>query len=333
MSALVSVVVTNWNGLPHLAACLPRLVAQTYSPFEMLVVDNGSTDGSQGWLAEHFGQVRLIANPENVGFAAANNQGIRAARGAYIALLNNDTLPEPNWLAALVAALEQHPRLGMAASKMVYIDRPEMINSTGVCLDRCGITWDRATGQLDDAADQQTVEVFGASAGAGLYRRELFDEVGLLDDEFSFYLEDVDLAWRAQWHGWKGVYVPAAKVYHAHSASMHEGSPRKTYHLARNKIWLLAKNYPQPYLALFLPLIVFYEILSLGFSAIRGVGGSAARGRLAGIAALPKVLRQRRALRSTACVPAREVFARLEPAAWPWQVYARYKHLRAKTSA
>jgi GT2 family glycosyltransferase len=328
MSALVSVVVTNWNGLPFLAVCLPSLLAQTYAPFEVLVVDNGSTDGSQAWLAEHYRQVRLIANPQNVGFAAANNQGIRAARGTLIALLNNDTLPEPNWLAELVAAVDQHPRIGMAASKMVYADRPDIIDSTGVCLDRCGITWDRATGQPDNASDQNIVEVFGASAGAGLYRRELFDEVGLLDEDFFIYLEDVDLAWRAQWHGWKGVYVPAAKVCHAHSASMREGSPRKTYLLARNKIWLLAKNYPQPYFALFLPFIVFYEALSLGLSTIRGVGGSAARGRLAGIAALPRVFRQRHRLRSTARVPAREVFARLQPAAFPWQVYARYTRLR-----
>ena len=214
MGALVSVVVINWNGLPHLAACLPRLLGQTYAPFEVLIVDNGSQDGSQRWLADNFAQVRLIANAENVGFAAANNQGIQAARGAYVALLNNDTLPEPQWLAALVAAIEAQPRIGMAASKMVYTDRPEMINSTGVCLDRCGITWDRATGQPDAASDDRVVEVFGASAGAGLYRRELFTEVGLLDEGFFAYLEDVDLAWRAQWFGWKAVYVPAAKVCH-----------------------------------------------------------------------------------------------------------------------
>jgi GT2 family glycosyltransferase len=335
MCALVSVVVTNWNGRHFLEACLAALASQSYPEIEVIVVDNGSTDGSPGWVKQNFPLVRLIENSENRGFAAANNQGICAARGEFVALLNNDAFPEPGWLAALVQAMGQSDHIGMAASRMVFADRPDLINSAGICIDRCGIVWDCNSGRPDDAAAGPPSEAFGASAGAGLYRRALFDDIGLLDDDFFIYLEDVDLAWRAQWRGWHAVYVPAARVLHAHSATMHEGSARKTYLLARNKVWLLLKNYPWPHWLLYLPLILFYEALSWAYQASRGQGAAALRGRWAGLRALPVVLRRRRALWARPHAPARDVFARLQPAAWPWRVAGRYRHVagRADRSA
>jgi hypothetical protein len=324
------VIVTNWNGRHFLDSCLNSLAAQTYPDVETLVVDNGSTDGSPAWVAEQFPEVRLICNAQNVGFAAGNNQGIRAARGAYLALLNNDAWAESNWLAELVAAVERDRRLGMAASKMVYADQPSVINSTGICVDRCGIVWDRRTGETDGVADSHPAEVFGPCAGAALYRREMLDEVGLFDEGFFIYLEDVDLAWRARWRGWRAVYAPSARVYHHHSAALQEGSPRKTYLLARNKIVMLAKNYPGPHWVGFLPLILFYELLSLAFATKNRRGRSALRGRWAGLRALPQALQARRALWARPHAAPDEVFAGLEPAAWPWQVYKRYHHLQRR---
>jgi GT2 family glycosyltransferase len=333
MPPLVSVVIANWNGRRHLQACLPALARQTAPAPELIVVDNGSTDGSQAWLAQNYPAVQLIGNADNRGFAAANNQGIRAARGAFIALLNNDTQPEPGWLAALVSALEQDERLGMAASLMLFADRPAVINSTGVCVDRCGISWDRLGGRPASAAGSAPVPIFGASAGAALYRRELFDDVGLFDEDYFAYLEDVDLAWRARWRGWRAVHVPQARVLHAHSATGHEGSAFKTYWLARNKVRLIAKNYPSPALWWRLPVILFYDGLSLLNAVLRQRNLSALRGRLAGWASLPGVWRQRRVVQRGACVPAAEVFALLEPMDWPWRIQQkRYGHLVARPS-
>jgi hypothetical protein len=320
MPGLVSVIVVNWNGRAYLEKCLASLQAQTYPAVEIIVVDNGSADGSAAWVVQRFPEARLIVNPDNRGFAAGNNQGVQAARGAYLALLNNDAWVEPNWLAELVAAVERDPRLGMA-------DRPEIINSTGVCVDRSGISWDRSSGKEARRTDCEPGAVFGPCAGAALYRRAVFEDVGLFDEDFFAYLEDVDLAWRARWRGWQAVYVPSARVYHVHSGTAREGSPLKTYLLARNKIQLIAKNYPMPQVIIFLPLIVFYESLSLFSALMRQRNGSALRGRLAGLGLLPRALAKRRALWSRPHVSGGEMLRMLEPAAWPWQVAQRYQHL------
>lgn len=328
MPPTVSVVIANWNGRRHLQDCLPALVRQSLAPLEIIVVDNGSSDDSRAWLAQTHPAVRVIANDRNRGFAIANNQGIHVAKGQYIALLNNDTRPEPGWLAALVEALEVDPQAGMAASLMLFADRPMLINSTGVCVDRCGISWDRLGGQPDNAAGVRPQPIFGASAGAALYRRALFDDVGVFDEDFFAYLEDVDLAWRARWRGWRAVFVPRARVYHAHSATGREGSAFKTFWLARNKIVLIAKNYPTPVLWWLLPLIIAYDGLSLVNSVARQRNLSAVRGRLAGWASLGRAWRERRATQKRVRVAASEIFALLEPVDWPWRVQQRrYGHL------
>jgi GT2 family glycosyltransferase len=165
--------------------------------------------------------------------------------------------------------------------------------------------------------------VFGPCAGAALYRRELFAEIGLFDEDFFAYLEDVDLAWRARWRGWQAVFVPGALVYHAHSATGREGSPFKVRLLSKNKILLLVKNYPMPYLLLYLPWITAYELLSLGYAVLHYRELSALRGRLAALRLLPRALAKRRALQAGPHLPPREIFLGLAPAVWPWQAYGR----------
>jgi GT2 family glycosyltransferase len=329
---LVSIIVLNWNGRKWLERCLGSLAAQTYAANEIILVDNGSTDDSVAWVARHFPAVQVIGNAENRGFAAACNQGARAARGVYLALLNNDAWAEPQWLAELVRALEGQPeRVGMAASKMLFADRPQIINSTGICVDRSGISWDRLGGTLDNPAETPA-DVFGPCGGAALYRRVLFEELGGFDETFFAYLEDVDLAWRARWRGWQALYVPSARVYHAHSGTGKEGSAFKTFHLSKNKVFWIAKNYPWPHLLIWGPWLMFYEVLSQGFAVRMGQGVSALAGRLAGWRALPELLRQRRQIFRTARVSATELFGRLEPVAWPWQVIARYRSFQTLRS-
>jgi len=328
---LVSLVIVNWNGLRFLPECWAALRAQTYPAVEVIVVDNGSTDGSLAWLAEQVPAPQVIRNGFNRGFAAANNQGIRQAQGQYVALLNNDAYPEPGWLAALVAAAEADPQVGLVGSLMVFADQPEIVQSAGVCVDRCGVTWDCAGGEPAAAQGALPRPAFGPSAGAALYRRELLVALGGFDEAFFAYLEDVDLAWRARWLGWQALLVPAARVRHVYSGTGRQGSAFKTYYLARNKYRLLLKNYPLPHLLAYAPLIALYDTLSLLNSLIRQRTLSGLWGRLAGLAALPAALRQRRAVQGGARAGRRAVFSLLAPVAAPWRVGRRYRHLAART--
>ena len=329
MPPLISVVIANWNGRRYLDKCLSSLAAQTYPAVEIIVVDNGSSDGSAAWIAEHFPAVQVIANPTNRGFAVANNQGIARSRGLFVALLNNDAWAEPAWLAGLYAAADQGARVGMVASLMLSASRPELVDSTGICVDRCGISWDRGGGQGVAAWASGPLDVFGACAGAALYRREMLDEVGGFDEDFFAYLEDVDLAWRARWLGWQARYAPAARVYHIHSGTGGEGSAFKTYWLARNKIQMLIKNYPLPQLWLYLPMILLYDSLSfISMLPVQQRWG-ALRGRLHGWRAAPRAWRKRRALRPPA-LSSRDMLAALGAVAWPWEVARRYQHVTVR---
>ena len=325
----VSVVLVNWSGLHHLEDCLPSLVAQTYSDFEVILVDNASTDNSVEWVREHYPQVRILCNETNVGFAAANNQAIRASAAPYVVTVNNDTRADPGWLAALVAIAESDPGVGMCASKMIFADRPNVINSTGINLDAAGIAWDRRGGELDNHQETEPVEVFGPCAGAALYRRAMLDEIGLFDEDFFAYLEDVDLAWRARLAGWRCLYVPAARVYHIHSATAVEGSPFKNRLLGRNKVWLIAKNYPMPQLVFYLPLILLYDLAAVLFALVTQGAANSLWGRLEGLAGLPAMWRKRRETQAlTRHNRGRPWHVYLSPFELPWQVSARYKHLK-----
>jgi GT2 family glycosyltransferase len=323
--ALVTVVIPNWNGREMLRVCLEALEAQTLSDHSVIVVDNGSDDGSVTWLAERHPRVRVIENTENRGFAGPVNQGIEASESPYIAVLNNDTEPSPGWLAALVAAAESDERVGMCASRMMFADRPTMINSTGISVDRVAIAWDRRGGEIEDGRETKPVEVFGACAGAALYRRKMLNEVGLFDEEFFAYLEDVDLAWRARRLGWHCLYVPAAHVLHRHSATGREGSPFKSFHLGRNKVWLVLKNYPFKLLWYTVPLVVLYDLAAVFYALIARGDVHALRGRLAGLMTAGKMWSKRSAAMGD-CADGLEL-SWLERPPWPWQIPHRYKHV------
>ncbi|MDW8054649.1 MAG: glycosyltransferase family 2 protein [Anaerolineae bacterium] len=278
----VDVVIVNWNGLRYLPECLEALSQQVFQDFQVWFVDNGSSDGSVNWVREHYPHIRVIANNVNRGFAAANNQAIRCGSAPFVATLNNDAVPEPKWLAEMVKAMESHPTVGMVASLMLFYSAPSIIDSAGIAVDRLGFAWNRLGGLPTHSSEREPTSVFGACAGAALYRRAMLDQIGLFDEDFFAYLEDVDLAWRAQWAGWDCLYVPTARVLHRHSATAGEGSPLKDYLLARNKVWLVAKNYPVQDLAIRLPLILAYDFVSAAFKSLYHKHASALRGRLEG---------------------------------------------------
>jgi len=214
----VSIIIVNWNGREYLDECLSSIYDQTYSNFEVIVVDNGSTDGSAEVLGEKFPFVNLIQNEKNLGFAEGNNIGIKKAfedqEVKYIATLNNDTLVESNWLKELVSAPERDKQIGSCQSKMLRYSDRSIIDSTGIKLLANGTVSDRGGGEKDDGQYDKLEEVFGACAGAALYRREMLNDIGLFPSHYFASFEDVDLAWRARYAGWKCVYVPSAVVYH-----------------------------------------------------------------------------------------------------------------------
>ena len=322
----VSVVVVTWNGRALLERSLPATLSQQGVRHEVILVDNGSTDGTVEWVGSRFPEVRLRRLEANLGFAAANNAGFTTARAPLIATINNDAVPDAGWLARLLDAARAHPEAGMFASRMVFAHQPDTINAAGIATDVLGIAWDRLSGSPVGA--DASGEVFGACAGAALYRRELLAETGGFDPSFFAYLEDVDLAWRGQWLGWRTWYVAEARVTHEHSGTGVEESPFKTYHLGRNKIRVVLKNYPLGVLLRYLPLMLAYDLASLPVTVCRQRSLAAVRGRLAGLAGLPSVWRARRAVMRNRRAGWADIRPRLDPIAAPWSVWRRYRRLR-----
>jgi GT2 family glycosyltransferase len=261
-AARVAVVIVNWNGRQYLERCLAALFAQPLDHVQVIVVDNGSTDDSCTWVTAHFPQVQIMALPHNAGFAVANNLAMRATTAPYVILLNNDTEVQPGWLDALIEPLDQDVSIGMCAARVLLADRPDLIDSIGIRVDALGFAWQIGRGQ-PAAAFHNPIEVFGPSGAAAVYRRAMLDQIGLLDEDFESYYEDVDLAWRAQRAGWRCRYVPQAIVLHVHSATSRRQPDRKIYLVSRNRWWTIFKNYPVPRLWLMLPVIVVADSVSL----------------------------------------------------------------------
>ncbi len=291
---MISVIIPNWNGMRFLPTCLSALRQQTYRDFEIIVVDNGSTDGSQEFIAREYPEVRVLALGANRGFAPAVNEGIRAARGDIVVPLNNDTEADPHWLEEIAQTLERHPRAGMVACKLRLFDKRDHLHSAGDFYRVDGIpgnrgVWEKDSGQYDDARG-----IFGGCGAAVAYRQTMLGEIGLFDEALGSYCEDVDLNWRARLAGYAVAYAPRAIVYHRVSAT--GGGPMASFFDGRNFIWVLAKNYPRGLWKKYWSRILKAQ-LQITKDALRNWRGAAARaklrGQMAGVLGLPRWLRRR----------------------------------------
>lgn len=289
----VSVIVLNWNGWRFLDDCLGTLRGQNYRDFEAVLLDNGSNDGSAAYVQQAFPWVRLIALPENLGFAEGNNRALAECSGEFIVTLNNDTKVDPGFLAALVAAAEADPKIGMVAAKMLNFYQRGGIDSVGVRVVRNGMGQNIGVGEEDRGQYDTPAQIFGPCAGAALYRRSMLEQVGFFDPAFFAYYEDVDLAWRGRLAGWRAVTAPQAVVYHVHSATSGKMSPFTVYQVQRNKWFVILKNWPAPLLLRHLPLILAFDLVALFLALLRGRGLAALRARLDVLKHLPQLLRQR----------------------------------------
>ena len=239
MSVKVSIIILNWNGKVFLKPCLDALRAQTYRAFEVVLVDNGSRDGSAelvrqeyaDWLAE--GSLKLVELTRNTGFSGGNLEGLKRANPSsrYIATLNNDTEVDPRWLETLVEGLERRePEWASACGPLLFASDTSRIASAGIEVRRNGLALDRRVGESWQPGEAEE-EIFGVCAGAALYRREALEQVGFFDEAFFAYLEDADLAWRLRLAGYRALYLPGANVRHRHSGTGKQGSPFKSFQL------------------------------------------------------------------------------------------------------
>jgi GT2 family glycosyltransferase len=268
-------------------------------------VDNGSRDDSVAFTAAHYPEVRILALPANVGFAAAVNRGIEATGGRYLALLNNDTEADPDWLGELVRALERDPGAASAAAKIREhgADRRDRLYGLGQALTPDGCPHRIGAGEVDRGQWDGLGEAFGACGGAALYRRVVMKEIGLLDEAFFAYLEDDDWSFRARLAGYRCIVAPSAVVYHVGSATSGAGSPFVFRLSTRNRVRLVLKNYPLPCLLRYAPAILASHVRLLGASVLARRLAPVLQGYLEALMLLPDTLRERRQVQSLCRVP------------------------------
>lgn len=309
--ASVSVVIVNWNRKELLAECLSGLKQQEGISCSIIVVDNGSTDGSAAYVNMHHPDIDLIALPENTGFAVANNIAIERIETEYTALLNNDAVPDPNWLHHLVAALDIYPEAGFAASRMLFYDAPDRIDRTGDAYTLAGTGWLRGRGK-DAGCYHQREWVFGACAGAAIYRTRMLRDLGGFDEDFFLLYEDVDLSFRAQLKGYQCLYVPEAVVYHKASASIVNDSPTSVYFSHRNLEWTYIKNMPARLILLTLLPHMIYNLASAIFFVLQGRGIEYSKAKLDTVCGLKKILKKRKQIQKQRITTDRYIFSLFE---------------------
>lgn len=238
----VTVIIPNYNGLSFMEPCMAALGRQNCRDFDVLVVDNGSTDGSAEWLREQ--KIPSVFLTENTGFSGAVNTGIRAVRTPYVILLNNDTEAEPDYVGQLLRAIEASPKIFSVSPKMVQMYRRELMDDAGDMYSIMGWAYQRGVGQETGRYDRPC-HIFSACAGAAIYRREIFEEIGYFDEMHFAYLEDIDVGYRAKIAGYYNRYCPQAVVYHVGSGT--SGSKYNSFKVrlaARNNVYLNYKNMP-----------------------------------------------------------------------------------------
>lgn len=311
MTPEVSVVIVTWNGRQYLDACLTAVAAQQGIDAETILVDNGSTDGTADFVRAHYPWVRLVTLRENRGFTGGNNAGATAARGRFLAFLNNDTEPDPGWLAALRRGVDESHRFLLTTSRVVYMHDPEVIDSAGDGLLRWGGAFKRQHGGRAGEA-LESGEVFGVCGAAFLIPRAVFDELGGFDESFFASHEDVDLSYRARLRGYRCRYVADAVVRHHGSATLGRVSALAVYHGQRNLEWMYVKDTPGRLLARTLAGHLVYNAAAAVHFARLGLLGTFLRAKGAAIAGLPRVLRQRATIQRTRTVGADAIWPLLE---------------------
>lgn len=266
-SPYVSIIILNYNGADYLEKCLQSVYSTSYPNFEVILVDNASTDGSYK-ITEKFKRIKLIRNKKNFGYSAGNNIGIDKAQGEYIVLLNNDTIVQPNWLKELIK-MAVLGKSFFLQPKILYMDRKEAINSAGNKIFLAGYGVPRGSGKLDRGQYDEPTKISHASGACIFFPKKILKKVGLLDPFYFAYNEDVDWGWRANILGYGSLYVPSAVIYHKGSSVL-KWSKGRIYYTERNRIMSCIKNYSRRTLILLLPLFILTELFVSAYCLLEG---------------------------------------------------------------
>jgi GT2 family glycosyltransferase len=303
-SPLVHVLVINWNGIQHLEECFSSLLASTYLNVRFVLIDNGSSDGSVGFVRSKYGadpRVGFLELGENLGWSRGNNVAIHEAirqHADYVFLLNNDTVTAPDAIQKLVEAAEADPRVGALAPKMLMYDKPDLINSVGLECSVIASSWDLGIGRLDGPRWDEVRPVIGVCGGAGFFRVAALKQAGVLPEDFEIYLDDLDLCLRIWDAGYEIRSCPEARVRHKFSATMGQGRQhhRKYYLNTRNRMYVMLRNFPIRKVFVVGPACVIGEIRAIGRALLDGEPWRAAahiRAWAAGVGYAPRALRER----------------------------------------
>lgn len=326
----VSVIIVNWNGERFIRDCFLSLEAQSFRDFEVVFVDNASSDGSLPTakkVSSAIGlSVKFVGLPVNTGFTGGNIEGLKHSSGEYIALLNNDTVASEGWLGALVGAMEAHPEVGICASKLI-VAGTDIIDSAGDVFTTALKACKRGEGLPSSHHTAQEL-VFGACAGAALYRRSMLDEIGFFDDDFFLIFEDADLNFRAQLSGWKCLFVPDALVQHRVGASIKRLGEAATTHALRNSRIVILKDIPASVILAHLPCFVADEIVVMLYHIRIGRFRSYLRGNYEFLKSLSYYMKKRSRVMRTKKVTSRYINSLLTSAAG---MYYRKYSSRART--
>ena len=274
----VSVVIPNFNGIAFLDSVLASLEGQTLSNFEVILVDNGSTDGSCSFVTANYPWVHLIELSENFGFCGAVNAGIRAAKAPYVLLLNNDTEVKEDFVEEMLAAIRRHKNAFSCGARMVQYHDRDRLDDVGNYY--CALGWSFARGRGKDIHAYETEDkIFSACAGAAIYRKKIIEKIGYFDEEHFAYLEDTDIGYRARIYGYENWYAAKAVVYHVGSGtSGSRYNQFKTRYSSRNNIYLIYKNMPLLQIILNLPFLAVGFLIKFLFFAVKGMGKEYAAG-------------------------------------------------------
>ena len=328
-SPLISILLVSWNSAKHIPHCLENLVKQSFKDFEIIVIDNGSTDNGVANLEEKYPTLNLSVKKleTNQGFAVANNIGAALARGKWLALLNADAFPEPNWLEELVKAADHHPEFNFFASRQIKANsNPELLDGIGDVYHISGLAWRQGYNQPAYGAGLLSREVFSACGAAALYLREKFLEAGGFDADYFSYFEDVELSFRLRLMGGRCLYVPTAVVYHLGSASTGVSSDFAVYHGHRNLVWTYFKDMPLALFWFYLPLHVAVNIyLSLAF-LIRDKRSILLKSKIDALWGLPAILSKRKHVQQLRSVSTAEIYRILNR-----ELFAPHRASRART--
>lgn len=329
---LISIIIltSKWAAQENLLyKCLQGIYRQSFREFEIILVTNGLEKNHVNDIRNRHPSVRIIENEENKGCAGGRNQGIQLARGNYIVTLDDDMVPDNRWLEELIKLSSRGGRIGMLASKVLFSSTPGIIDCAGVEISKDGNVYGRKGLTTDGGGLEQIEEVFCPSGGAAFYKREVFEEVGLFDEAYFIYYEEVDLAFRARLAGWRCLYVPYAVLFHHHAWSLGHESSSKIFLLERNKIFTILKNWPLRYMIYYAPLIAAYDILADFYYLLKKRDLSRLKAKVSALKQLPRVLRERSKIQSNRRIPYTDIDKFWGPYYSPWVIYQRRRQLNS----